>query len=239
MNHSFNVAIATKYGVSEAIIIENLAFWIKRNIANNKNMYDGSYWCYNSVNAWCELFPYLSESKIKRCLKKLEDLNVLKSGCYNEVQYDRTKWYTIIDNSICQNYQFHLVKTANGIGQNSQPIPIINTDINTDIKRETKVSQKTLNQLKQEIENKKLLGDYWIKTVNQELKELGYQIDSNKSKLQFKNFLEYYLPKWEKAKKRFDYKACCRTWVRNSVNKLRDYEKEKNGITEVGGKIYI
>ena len=44
MNHSFNIELAEKYGVECAIVIENLAFWIKKNEANNKNLYDNRYW---------------------------------------------------------------------------------------------------------------------------------------------------------------------------------------------------
>lgn len=37
MNHSFNVEIATKYGMLEAVLLENINFWITKNKANGKN----------------------------------------------------------------------------------------------------------------------------------------------------------------------------------------------------------
>lgn len=134
MNHSFNIELATKYGIEEAIIIENLAFWINKNKANKKHIINGQYWTYNSSKALKELFPYISEKKIQRILKKLEQLKIIKSGNFNKSAYDRTKWYTIIDKSIVQIYTIHLPKLSNGKDTSVQPIPDINTDINTDIK---------------------------------------------------------------------------------------------------------
>ncbi|MGL5099898.1 MAG: hypothetical protein ACRC6B_07715, partial [Fusobacteriaceae bacterium] len=64
MNHSFNVDLAAKYGIEEAIILENLAFWIKKNEKNGKNFVEGEYWTYNSASAFQELFPYMGIKKI-------------------------------------------------------------------------------------------------------------------------------------------------------------------------------
>jgi len=133
MNHSFNIDLAKKYGIEESIIIENMAFWLKKNMANNKNFNDGKYWVYNSINAFHLLFPYMAIGKIKRCLSNLEDMGVLASNNYNKVAYDRTKWYSIIDISICQIYTLHLSNLTNGLAKYDQPIPIINTDIKTTI----------------------------------------------------------------------------------------------------------
>ena len=35
MQHSFNIELAKEYGILEAIIINNLFFWIEKNKANN------------------------------------------------------------------------------------------------------------------------------------------------------------------------------------------------------------
>lgn len=146
MNHSFNIDIAKKYGIEEAILIENIAFWLKKNIANKKNFNDEYNWIYNSASAFNELFPYINPSKIRRSLLKLEDENVLLSGNYNKLKYDRTKWYTIIDNYILQNYNIHYTncimeinKVNNGNEQTVTPIPDINTDIKTNINTDKKI----------------------------------------------------------------------------------------------------
>lgn len=97
MNHSFNVEIATKYGILEAILLENINFWVTKNKANNVQYYDGHYWTYNSAKALAELFPYASRTTISRALHRLEDERLILSGNYNKSAYDRTIWYTITE----------------------------------------------------------------------------------------------------------------------------------------------
>ena len=157
MNHSFNVEVAIKYGMVEAILLEHLNFWILKNKANEINFYDGNYWSYNSTKAFTELFPYVSQRTISRALHHLEEEGIIMCGNYNKSSYDRTTWYAITDkgNSILQNNQIEDDKMANGDGQNGewkmtkwqmeddkmanrdaqndQPIPDINTDIKPDI----------------------------------------------------------------------------------------------------------
>jgi len=123
MTHSFNIEVAEKYGMREAVIIHNFAFWIKKNIANKKNFHDNNYWTYNSTSAFKELFPYLSESQIYRTLKNLEDLGVIKTGNYNKMKFDQTKWYCIIDKWILQIYGIHFTNLQNGDYKIERPIP--------------------------------------------------------------------------------------------------------------------
>lgn len=125
MEHSFDIDLAKKYGILEAILLKNLWFWIKKNEANEKNFFDGTYWTYNSTKAFNELFPYASESTIKRTLKKLQDLGLIKTGNYNEVAYDRTLWYAFepLGIAIMSNRTMDDAKSYNGMIQNDQPIP--------------------------------------------------------------------------------------------------------------------
>ena len=133
MQHSFNIELAKEYGLLEAIIINNLLFWIEKNKANNVNYYDGTYWTYNSIKALNELFPYASERKISYALKHLEEEGIIKTGNYNKLAYDRTLWYAFTEKgiSILQKCCFHFTKSTNGFYKSDEPIPDINTDINT------------------------------------------------------------------------------------------------------------
>lgn len=141
--HHFDIDIAEKYGVNAAIILNNMYFWIKKNEANNVNFYDGCYWTYNSVKAFCDLFPYLSKSQITTALKKLESAGVIKTGNYNKSAYDRTTWYAftemgnellgIADNknkkSISDFNEMDSENIENGKSENSKPIPYENPNI--------------------------------------------------------------------------------------------------------------
>ena len=122
MIHSFDSKIAQKYGILEAVLIQNIYYWIEKNRANNKNFFDGSYWTYNTTKAFSELFPYATERQIKSALKKLREEGILKTGNYNENTYDRTLWYALTEKglSIVQNGTMHCTKTYNGEDNNVQ-----------------------------------------------------------------------------------------------------------------------
>jgi hypothetical protein len=145
MIHSFDTTIAQKYGVNAAIILNNILFWLEKNKANETNFYDDFYWTYNSVTAWEKLFPYLTKKQIRTAIDILVAANVLKKGCYNKSKYDRTSWYSIIDEAIFQNTKpfalqdnCELPVETNEIVQKGEPIPDLNTYTNTDINKEDK-----------------------------------------------------------------------------------------------------
>lgn len=146
MEHSFNIELAKEYGILEAILLKNIWFWIEKNRANEKNFYDGTYWTYNSTRAFNELFPYASESSIKRALKGLQEKGIIKTGNYNKSAYDRTLWYAFTDlgESIMSNRQMEVNKSPNGSEQNGLIIPDINTDdkttnIKTDVEKNAEI----------------------------------------------------------------------------------------------------
>ena len=146
MNHSFNVEVATKYGMLEAVLLENINFWVAKNKANEKNFYDGFYWTYNSITALSKLFPYASRATIFRALHNLEDAGLILAGNYNKDASDKTKWYTLKKKGelllngteACQpesnagsgNNAFQNETT---LFQNETTLPYINTDINPDV----------------------------------------------------------------------------------------------------------
>lgn len=147
MEHRFNVQFAKDYGIEEAVMIDNLYYWIAKNVANEKHKHDGRYWTYNSVNAFSKLFPYMNEKKIYRVLKNLENLKFIVIGNYFESKYNRTSWYSFSDMALgilCaqgydiknfsetfQNVQMHFSKMENGNSENGKCNNIYN---NTDIK---------------------------------------------------------------------------------------------------------
>lgn len=149
MNHTFDVDIAVEYGLNCAIILENLNFWIAKNEANEVNFHDGYYWTYNSVKAFKKLFPYISERQISSALSKLEENGIIVTGNYNTVAYDRTKWYAITKKgkSIMQKCKMEDTKKSNGFVEKVEPIPYINTDINTDNINSSKLEQQSVEKV--------------------------------------------------------------------------------------------
>ena len=124
-NHSFDADIAIRVGIAPAVMYQNISWWIAKNKANNENFVDGHFWTYNSVKAFAELFPYLTEDQVRRALEKLISSGLIVAGNHNKAGYDRTKWFRL-------SCQFHLAELPNGSGKIAKPIPVINTNINTD-----------------------------------------------------------------------------------------------------------
>lgn len=133
MKHLFDVDIAKQYGVNAAVLLENIGYWIKQNEANETNYFDGYYWTYNSRRAYREMFPYMSERQITTAFEKLISDGLIITGNYNKVAYDRTLWYALTQKGKCILH-FDIMdnaKMSNGNVKNVEPIPNINTDINT------------------------------------------------------------------------------------------------------------
>ena len=97
MIHSFQTEDAAKYGLLEAVMLNNFRYWIGHNQANGTHQHDGRTWTYNSVKAFGALFPYLTSNQIRRCLESLVLQGVLIRGNYNESAYDKTSWFAFSD----------------------------------------------------------------------------------------------------------------------------------------------
>lgn len=99
--HCFSVAVATEIGLEEAILLANIAYWVDKNMANGKHLFNGKHWTYNSHNAFLTLFPYLkSRKKIEKIIKNLTDLNLIEKGYFNKSSYDRTTWYSLTEKGV-------------------------------------------------------------------------------------------------------------------------------------------
>ena len=143
--HHFKVRDAKRYGITEAILLYNLRFWIAKNKANRKNFHKGRTWTYNSCKAFAALFPYLSESQIKRALARLVKKGAILKDNFNKMHYDRTNWYALADesnlpitNSQCSDEVSHyngridpLERTISSLSSDdsTSPIPDIKTQI--------------------------------------------------------------------------------------------------------------
>lgn len=92
-HHSFDIAIAAKYGVEEAILIHHFMHWIRINQVAKRNIRDGKCWTYQSRKEICLHFPYWNYEKIRTLTEKLVSLGVLVTANYNKLKMDRTLWY--------------------------------------------------------------------------------------------------------------------------------------------------
>lgn len=152
MNHSFDIEHAQRFGLNEAILIYNFQFWIEKNRANGRHLYEGRTWTYNSAKALAELLPYFTERQVRRALDSLIEQGVLVKGNFNPSTYDRTLWFAFADECNFLSGQMHSPKKANGdanpgnihspkkgngFAEKGDSKTDVNTDANADSKTDT------------------------------------------------------------------------------------------------------
>lgn len=88
-----NLAAIT--GLNEAIILQQLHYWLEINSRDKRNCRDGFYWTYNTYEKWQKQFPFWSVRTIRRIISNLEKQGLVVAGNYNRLKIDRTKWYRL------------------------------------------------------------------------------------------------------------------------------------------------
>ena len=137
--------LATEIGLSEAIVLQQVHYWIQR----SNHIKKGYHWIYNSYDDWQDQFPFWSRNTIIRTIKRLEDSGLLISDNFNEMKMDKTKWYRIdykllnsLDKSSTQNEYIqlsnlskqHVPNLGKAIPENTHKIT---TENKKNIKKET------------------------------------------------------------------------------------------------------
>lgn len=87
--------LACAIGLNEAIVLQQVHYWIEHNRKQKRNFHNGRYWVYNSYKEWQKNFPFWCERTVKTTFSKLENSGLLISGNFNKQKMDKTKWYTI------------------------------------------------------------------------------------------------------------------------------------------------
>ena len=197
MQHHFDVELAQKYGVAEAILLNHFEYWIELNRANEKNFYDGRYWTFNSMKAFSKIFPYMTEKKIRNALKHLQDEGLIVTGNYNKLAYDRTLWYAFSDlaESILPKGRMEDPEMANGYFQKVEPIPDNKPDNDTD---------------------RVALKRFTPPTVD----EVAAYCGERNNRIDPQTFVDFYASKgWVVGKSKMkDWKAAIRTWEKRDGN---------------------
>lgn len=134
--------------LNEAIVLNQLNYWLEINERAEKNFIDGKYWVYNTYSDWkTNNFPYWSEKTIQRTFSRLESKGVVIAANYNKEPFDKTKWYTI-DTELLQklvddfnrgendNIQ-RLDKMSSSSGQNDRTIPENTTENTSTVKTQS------------------------------------------------------------------------------------------------------
>lgn len=162
-SHAFNVGIATDFSPDIALWLGHLAFWTEKNLANNKHIHDGLAWCYDTLDAICDYFPYYSRRQIETIINNSVSFGLVQRGNYNQTSYDRTGWYALTPKayfyfqhlltnkylnrlflSISQICEMDFTEYVNGFHRSVTTIPYTDPDTDPDKKSEGKTPQHTV-----------------------------------------------------------------------------------------------
>lgn len=87
--------LAKKIGLNQAMVLQQVHYWLENNKKANRNFHQERYWTYNTMDAWQEEFPFWSKETVRRTFDKLRKMGLLVVGNFNRYKMDRTIWYSI------------------------------------------------------------------------------------------------------------------------------------------------
>lgn len=160
MNHSFNITIAERYGIDEAILIELIFWWLHKNECEELEdmFHDGRMWCRSTAKGFAKYVPYMSWQKINRLLRSLEKRGVLMVGNFNSKATNQTLWYSFKDSfKIIMKevgYDFSKMKIGTFKNENSNinTTSSINKDNNILVNKEKYLSNDKLKSADGDLE---------------------------------------------------------------------------------------
>ena len=186
------------------IFVANLAGWIRTNARkdtpNQRNIYEGRCWSYNSIQEFVRYFGFWSTKNIRTIIANCIKLDLITTSSFNKKKYDNTLWYTLTDKGL--DYYPHvrdlvlnrLADSGKTLADSGKPIPELpyqssNNTITTNVSDETSNS-KISNQEVIDCYHEHLPELTRIKVVDRDL--------SNKINSMKKNW-----PKYQKDGKEF------------------------------------
>ncbi len=124
LQHQFDVNIAAKYGLPEAVFVHRVYVLVLANEANGRNEHDGRYWTYDSAKAICKNCPYWSPRQVEGIIQRCREKRLIETAQLSDNAYDRTNWYTVTDlvHSIYANTGMELRENPNGATQKPESL---------------------------------------------------------------------------------------------------------------------
>lgn len=175
MNHRFNTEIANKVGVASAVIAYYLDFWIEKNRRDGHNYVSGRYWTYNTIEEYCNFFPYLTDHQIRYAIDNLVKNGYLVKGDFSKNRFIRPNWYSfeqkyydVVGNH--KNYKCNKISKTNLILPNKNGIYV--GDVNDSFNKLLEVCAN--NNIEQDLKNlsyKKFLKTLYWRIVSAKVRQ--------------------------------------------------------------------
>lgn len=136
----FYPPLAKAFDVLGALLIQQVHYWTQ--VAPKEK--DGQTWTYNTAEKWAEQLEVYQPGTVRKRLKELEVSGVLVVGCFNKRGFDRTRWYRLDYQKLCEiltaklGGSWQILPHPSGkkchmqVAQNAAPIPESNTETTTE-----------------------------------------------------------------------------------------------------------
>ena len=97
-----STTLAMNIGLNEALMLQQLNDLVQ----TAGSVREGEKWISKTLMEFHQQFPFWSKSTIDRILKKLEQLNLIEVGNFNDRKTDRTKWYRINEEKVKKIFHY-------------------------------------------------------------------------------------------------------------------------------------
>jgi hypothetical protein len=129
---NFYAGLAEVIGVNEAIVLQQIWFYINVNRENesDRHYHEGKWWVYNSYEQWAKkFFRWLTPRGVQNVILHLEKLKILESTQGVSDKYDRRKWYTVnrdVLETVVDNHYAHSAENVSSHSAESAPSNVHN-----------------------------------------------------------------------------------------------------------------
>ena len=86
-------SLAQKIGLGEAIVLQQVHYWLHPKFQTQDKCFEGRAWVYNTYEGWQSQFPFWGEKTIRRVIGSLEERGLLLS--FVKTGFQKVKYYTI------------------------------------------------------------------------------------------------------------------------------------------------
>lgn len=87
--------LAKLIGLNEAIVLQQIHYWLENNRKAGRHFIDGHTWTYNTAREWHEQFPFWAESTVRKTLTTLRRKRLLFAEQLSPDKRDRTLYYRL------------------------------------------------------------------------------------------------------------------------------------------------
>jgi hypothetical protein len=107
-------SLAQAIGLNEAIITQQLHYWLENKAVAGEVDENGVKWIYNTYEEWRENFPFWSVPTIKRAFLRLEEIGIVVSEQLKAKKRDMRKYYRIDYDKLCTLHEIKLIQSDDG-----------------------------------------------------------------------------------------------------------------------------